>query len=204
MFELHITPKPKYTNKFVDVCKRLNFKIITHTNYDINGNSLYSETMIAEKCKNLSELNQKIDLLFDNIKQNDICRVKIETIITDNDNNGEYSYSIPYKLGSQYYELHVDVLLEEDSKEEILKLINICRKCNCMISKNPHKESYMLTHRIDNNNNDNKNIQIFKNNCELILKECTKNNLYIIRQLKEYCFCDDNIEVDNPWVKTYN
>ena len=203
MFKLHITPKPKYTNKFVDVCKRLNFKIITHTNYDINGNILYSETMIAEKCKNLSELNQKIDLLFDNIRQNDICRVKIENIITDNDNNGEYSYSIPYKLGSQYYELHVDVLLEEDSKEEILKLTNICKKYNCMISKNPHKESYMLTHRIDNNDN-NKNIQIFKNNCELILKECTKNNLYIIMQLKEYCFCDDNIEIDNPWVKTYN
>jgi hypothetical protein len=55
----------------------------------------------------------------------------------------------------------------------------------------------MLTHR-------NIDKEDYKNKISLILNELTKNNIPYTRILKEYCFLDDNIEVDNTWLSTYN
>ena len=64
MFELHVTPNADFLDDFIDIAKRLKLKLISHNNLTINGGFLYNETMIAEKCKDISELNYKLDLLF--------------------------------------------------------------------------------------------------------------------------------------------
>ena len=188
MFELHITPNPDFVHDFIDIAQRLKLKLISHWNLDINGNRLYCETMIAEKCRDISELNYKIELIQRTAKQHNLLRIKVESTI-----NEDFSSKIPYKMGSQYYEVHIDIL----SKEITEDISWICENYKCAISQNPEKETFMLTHR-----NDDK--EDYKNNICSIIKELTKYNISYTRVLKEYCFLDDNIEVDSPWLSTYN
>lgn len=188
MFELHITPKPEFLDAFIDIAKRLKLKLISHNNLTINGGFLYNETMIAEKCKDVSELNYKIDLLFRTAKQHNFLRVKVESMINDN-----FSFYAPYKIGSNYYEFHIDIL----SKEINSDISWICENLECFISKNPEKDTFMLTHRSVNKED-------YKKYLSLILKELNNYNIKYTRVLKEYCFLDDNLEVDNPWLDTYN
>lgn len=188
MFELHITPKPEFVADFIDIAQRLKLKLISHWNLDINGNRIYLETMIAEKCKDLHELNYKIELMIRTAKQHNLLRIKVESIIKE-----DFSCKIPYKMGSQYYEVHIDI-----DVKKIDKNINyICFAHKCTISKNPDKETFMLTHRcIDKDE--------YKYNIGSIIKELTNYNISYTRVLKEYCFLDDNIEVDDRWLKAYN
>ena len=188
MFELHITPNPDFVHDFIDIAQRLKLKLISHWNLDINGNRLYCETMIAEKCRDISELNYKIELIQRTAKQHNLLRIKVESTI-----NEDFSSKIPYNMGSQYYEVHIDIL----SKEITEDISWICENYKCAISQNPDKETFMLTHRCSNKED-------YKNNICSIIKELTKYNISYTRVLKEYCFLDDNIEVDRPWLSTYN
>lgn len=185
-YELHITPQPGFLEDFIDIATRLKLKLISHDNYDIGGNLLYNETMIAEKCKNLTELNNKIELMLRTAKHHNLLRIKAESMIND-----DFSYKVPYKLGSQYYEVHIDI----DNINAVVQ--NICKLHKCAISKNPHKDTYMLTHR-------SKDLNEYKSTLKLLIKDLEDNNIKCIRVLKEYCFLDDNIQVDDPWLNTYN
>lgn len=188
MFELHITPKPDFLDDFVDIAQRFKMKLIKHTNLDINGSPLYLETMIAEKCKDLSELNYKMDLLFRTARQHNLLRVKVETEIKD-----DFSFHAPYRIGSTYYEVHMDI---EASK--INNTINyICYDNKLAISKNPDKSTYMLTFRCTD-------LEEYKVTVRKIQKDLTEREIPIKRILKEYCFLDDNLAVDNPWLEKYN
>ena len=188
MFELHITPKPEFLDAFIDIAKRLKLKLISYNNLTINGGFLYTETMIAEKCKDISELNYKLDLLFRTAKQHNFLRVKVESMIND-----DFSFYAPYKIGSNYYEFHIDILSKEINSDISL----ICENLECSISKNPEKDTFMLTHRSTNKED-------YKKYLSLILKELNNYNIKYTRVLKEYCFLDDNLEVDSPWLDTYN
>ena len=188
MFELHITPEPDFLEDFIDIAKRLKLKLISHDNLTIDGDFLYNETMIAEKCKDLTELNSKIELMQRTAKNHNLLRIKVESVVND-----DFSCKIPYKMGSQYYEVHIDILAKEISED----ISWICENLKCAISKNPGKETFMLTHR-------NVDKDEYKNIISLLLKELTKYNIPYTRILKEYCFLDDNIEVDSPWLSTYN
>ena len=86
MFELHITPTPEFLEDFKDIAKRLKLKLISHDNYDISGNKLYNEVMIAEKCRNLNDLNSKIELMLRTAKHHNLLRIKAESEITDDFN----------------------------------------------------------------------------------------------------------------------
>jgi hypothetical protein len=188
MFELHITPNPDFLEDFIDIAQRLKLKLISHWNLDINGNIIYLETMIAEKCKDLNELNSKIELMIRTAKQHNLLRIKVESMIKE-----DFSCKIPYKMGSQYYEVHIDILTKEITED----ISWICENFKCAISKNPDKETFMLTHRCSNKDE-------YKNNISSIIKELTNYNISYKRVLKEYCFLDDNIEVDDRWLKAYN
>ena len=188
MFELHITPKPEFLEDFIDIAKRLKLKLITHNNLTINGDFLYNETMIAEKCKDLNELNSKIELMQRTAKNHNLLRIKVESVVND-----DFSCRIPYKLGANYYEVHIDILADEITED----ISWVCENLKYSISKNPGKETFMLTHR-------NIDKEDYKNKISLLLKELNKYNISYTRVLKEYCFLDDNIEVDSPWLSTYN
>lgn len=188
MFELHITPTPEFVDDFIDIAQRLKLKLISHDNLTIDGKYLYSEIMIAEKCKDLNELNSKIELMIRTAKQHNLLRIKVESII-----NEDFSCKIPYKMGSQYYEVHIDILTKEITED----ISGICENFRCAISKNPDKETFMLTHR-------NINKDEYRRFIGLLLKELTKYNIPYTRVLKEYCFLDDNIGVDDRWLKAYN
>lgn len=188
MFELHITPNPDFVHDFIDIAQRLKLKLISHWNLDINGNRLYCETMIAEKCRDISELNYKIELIQRTAKQHNLLRIKVESTI-----NEDFSSKIPYNMGSQYYEVHIDIL----SKEITEDISWICENYKCAISKNPLKDTFMLTHRSEDKAE-------YRRYIVLILKELDKYNIKYTRVLKEYCFLDDNLGVDNPWLNTYN
>ena len=188
MFELHITPKPEFLEDFIDIAKRLKLKLITHNNLTINGDFLYNETMIAEKCKDLNELNSKIELMQRTAKNHNLLRIKVESVVND-----DFSCRIPYKLGANYYEVHIDILADEITED----VSWVCENLKCSISKNPGKETFMLTHR-------NIDKEDYKKEISLLLKELNKYNISYTRVLKEYCFLDDNIEVDSPWLSTYN
>ena len=185
MYELNITPTPKFKYDFIDIAKRYKLKLIERDNLDINGNFLYSETMIAEKCKDVSELNKKIELINYVAKQHNILRTKIESEIYD-----KFEFIYPYKLGSTYYEFHLDIMIGRITKE----LSNVCKMYNLNISKNPNKDTFMLTFRTDN-------IETYKYRYSEVLEYL--EDFTVIRKIKEYCFCDDNIEVDTPWLETY-
>ena len=188
MFELHITPEPDFLEDFIDIAKRLKLKLISHDNLTIDGKFLYNETMIAEKCKDLTELNSKIELIQRTAKNHNLLRIKVESVVND-----DFSCKIPYKMGSQYYEVHIDILSEEINSD----ISWICENMKCAISKNPGKETFILTHR-------NTNKIDYENKIGHLLKELNKYNISYTRVLKEYCFLDDNIEVDSPWLSTYN
>lgn len=188
MFELHITPKPEFLDAFIDIAKRLKLKLISHNNLTINGGFLYNETMIAEKCKDVSELNYKLDLLFRTAKQHNFLRVKVESMIND-----DFSFYTPYKMGSNYYEFHIDVEVSKISKH----LNYVCFDNNLVISKNPKKDTYMLTYRCENK-------ETYKHVLSKTLKDLEFEKILYTRVLKEYCFLDDNLEVDSPWLDTYN
>lgn len=188
MFELHITPKPDFLEDFIDIAQRLKLKLISHNNLTIDGKFLYNETMIAEKCKDLHELNYKLDLLFRTARQHNLLRVKVESMIND-----DFSFYAPYKIGSNYYEFHIDVNVKEINSD----ISWICENLKCAISKNPEKDTFMLTHR-------SLNKEDYKNYLGLILKELNKYKINYTRVLKEYCFLDDNLGVDSPWLDTYN
>lgn len=187
MYELHITPKPEFKDDFIDIAQRYKLKLISHDNLDINGNFLYSETMIAEKCKNLSELNNKIELLLRVAKQHNLLRIKVESEISS-----DFKYSFPYKLGSTYFEFHIDIEISNITKE----LSNICEVYGLVISKNPSKNTYMLTHRTED-------LNFFKSQYKDVLESLKEYNFKVIRDIKEYCFCDDNLSVDEPWLNQY-
>ena len=187
MFELHITPNPDFLDAFEDIAQRLKLKLIKHWNLDINGNPLYLETMIAEKCKDLHELNYKIELMIRTAKQHNLLRIKVESIIKE-----DFSVNVPYRLGTTYYEVHIDI-----DVNKIDKNINyICYKNELAISKNPLKDSYMLTYR-------NPKISEYKEKISSIIKDLKDYNISYSTILKEYCFLDDNIGVDSPWLDTY-
>lgn len=186
MYELHITPKLEFKEDFIDIAQRYKLKLITHDNLNVNGEFLYSETMIAEKCKDISELNKKIELLYSVAKQHNLLRTKIESYVSDN-----FDVHIPYKLGATYYEFHLDVKIGLITKE----LSNICRVYNLTISKNPNKDTFMLTFRTNN-------IETYKSIYNEVLEALQDFN--VTRKIKEYCFSDDNIEVDTPWLETYD
>lgn len=188
MFELHVTPKPDFLEDFIDIATRLKLKLISHNNLTIDGKFLYNETMIAEKCKDLTELNSKIELMQRTAKNHNLLRIKVESIVND-----DFSCKIPYKLGTNYYEVHIDILIDEITED----ISWICENLKCSISKNPDKDTFMLTHR-------NIDKEKYKNKLSLILKELNNYNISYARVLKEYCFLDDNIDVDNPWLSTYN
>jgi len=185
MYELHITPTLEFKDDFIDIAKRYKLKLIEHDNLDINGKFLYSETMIAEKCKDISELNKKIELINSVAKQHNLLRTKIESEISEN-----FDIKYPYKLGSTYYEFHIDVMIKNITKE----LSNICKENELTISKNPNKDTFMLTFRADN-------LETYKNSYNEVLGYLKDYN--VIRKIKEYCFCDDNIYVDKTWLETY-
>lgn len=188
MFELHITPNPDFIHDFIDIAQRLKLKLTSNYKLNIHGNKLYCETTIAEKCKDTSELNYKIELMQRTAKQHNLLRIKVESIV-----NEDYSCKIPYKMGSQYYEVHIDIDIKKIDKN-----INyICFAYKCSISKNPDKDTFMLTHRCSNKDE-------YKNNISSIIKELTNCNISYTRVLKEYCFLDDNLEIDTPWLSTYN
>lgn len=187
MFELHITGKPEFTSSFIDIAQRYKLKLISHDNLDINGNFLYSETMIAEKCKDLSELNNKIELLFRVAKQHNLMRVKIESKVSD-----DFKCNIPYKMGANYFEFHIDIKINRITKE----LSNICKVYKLSISKNPEKDTFMLTYRTNS-------IELYKHYVKNVMETLEEYDFKISRVIKEYCFCDDNIEVDSPWLNTY-
>ena len=188
MFELHITPKPEFLDAFVDIAQRLKLKLISHDNLTIDGEFLYNETMIAEKCNDIHELNYKIELMIRTARQHNLLRIKVESMLND-----DFSCKMPYKIGSQYYEVHIDILTDEVTND----ISWVCENFKCAISKNPQKGTYMLTHRCVD-------VHEYKNNITSIIKELTKYNISYTRVLKEYCFLDDNIEVDRPWLRTYN
>ena len=188
MFELHITPKPDFLEDFIDIAQRLKLKLISHDNLTIDGEFLYNETMIAEKCKDLTELNNKIELILRTARHHNLARIKVGSVVND-----DFSCKIPYKMGSQYYEVHIDILSEEINSD----ISWICENLKCAISKNPLKDTFMLTHR-------SLNKEDYKKYLGLILKELKNYNISYTRVLKEYCFLDDNLEVDSPWLSTYN
>lgn len=186
MYELHITPKPEFVHDFVDICTRLKLKLITHFNYDKNIDYLYAETMLAEKCETLSELNYKIELMLRTAKQHNLLRIKVESKISD-----DFKYLVPYKICSQYFEAHIDI-----ETKNINELKCICSYYKTYISKNPSKSNYMLTLRTNI-------IQEYKSELTSVLKYLKEHNISYSRILKEYCFLDDNIKVDDPWVNSY-
>lgn len=188
MFELHITPNPDFLEDFIDIAQRLKLKLISHDNLTIDGKFLYNETMIAEKCKDLTELNSKIELILRTARHHNLARIKVESVVND-----DFSCKIPYKMGSQYYEVHIDILTKEITED----ISWICEILECAVSKNPLKDTFMLTHR----NNDKTD---YKNKIGLILEELNKYNIPYTRVLKEYCFLDDNLSIDSPWLDTYN
>ena len=49
-----------------------------------------------------------------------------------------------------------------------------------------------------------KSLEKYKNRYFEIQYELYKYNIEVKRKIKEYCFCDDNLKVDEPWLKTYN
>ena len=187
MFELHVTPKPDFLEDFIDIATRLKLKLISHDNLTITGDFIYNETMIAEKCKDLTELNSKIELIQRTAKNHNLLRIKVESVVND-----DFSCKIPYKMGSQYFEVHIDILTNEITNN----ISWICENFKCAISKNPDKDTFMLTHR-------NTDKEDYKINISSIIKELNKYNISYTRVLKEYCFLDDNIEVDSPWLCTY-
>lgn len=187
MYELRITPKPEFKEIFIDIAKRYKLKIISHDNLDINGEFLYSETMLAEKCKDLHELNSKIELINSVAKQHNLLRIKTESEVSP-----DFKFKAPYKLGSTYYEFHIDVKIPRVTKE----LSNICRTYDLAISKNPEKAAFMLTFR----SND---LEIYKLNYLAVLDTLKEYDFNTIRDIKEFCFCDDNLEVDSPWLDAY-
>ena len=188
MYELHITPNIDFKEDFIDIAQRYKLKLISHDNLDINGNFLYSETMIAEKCKDLSELNRKIELLYSVARQHNLLRTKIESEIND-----VFNFKIPYRIGANYYEFHIDIITETITED----ISYICENFEMAISKNPNKDTFMLTYRTDN-------LEKYKQYFFGVQYALAKYNIEIKRKIKEYCFCDDNIEVDEPWLKTYN
>ena len=161
MFELHVTPKPDFLEDFIDIATRLKLKLISHDNLTIDGKFLYNETMIAEKYKDLTELNSKIELLQRTAKNHNILRIKVESVIND-----DFSCKIPYKMGSQYYEVHIDILAKEINSD----ISWICENYKCAISKNPLKDTFMLTHR-------NEDKAEYRRYIVLILKELDKYNI---------------------------
>ena len=188
MYELHITPNEDFKEDFIDIAQRYKLKLISHDNLDINGNFLYSETMIAEKCKDLQELNKKIELLYSVARQHNLLRTKIESEIADN-----FNFKAPYRIGANYFEFHIDILTDKITED----ITYICENFDLAISKNPEKETFMLTYRTDD-------LEKYKNRYFEIQYGLDKYNIKVKRKIKEYCFCDDNIEVDEPWLKTYN
>jgi hypothetical protein len=68
--------------------------------------------MIAEKCKDLRELNSKIELMQRTAKNHNLLRIKVESTIND-----DLTCKIPYKMGSQYYEVHIDILAKEITED---------------------------------------------------------------------------------------
>ena len=96
-------------------------------------------------------------------------------------------------MGSQYFEVHIDILTNEITNN----ISWICENFKCAISKNPDKDTFMLTHR-------NTDKEDYKINISSFIIELNKYNISYTRVLKEYCFLDDNIEVDSPWLSTYN
>ena len=96
-------------------------------------------------------------------------------------------------MGSQYYEVHIDIEIPAINSD----ISWICGNLKCAISKNPDKDTFMLTHR-------SLNKEDYKKSLSLILKELLNYNIKYNRVLKEYCFLDDNLGVDNPWSTTYN
>lgn len=187
MFELHITPNKDFVEDFIDIATRYKLKLISHDNLDINGNFLYSETMIAEKCKDISELNRKIELLMSVAKQHNLLRVKIESEITD-----DFKCKVPYRMGAQYFEFHIDILVDRISPT----VSQICERFNLAISTNPNKDTFMLTYRTTS-------MMDYKNKYYEVLCELSEQFIDVQRAIKEYCFCDDNLEVDTPWLSTY-
>ena len=188
MFELHITPEPDFLEDFIDIATRLKLKLISHDNLTITGDFIYNETMIAEKCKDLTELNSKIELIQRTAKNHNLLRIKVESVVND-----DFSCKIPYKMGSQYFEVHIDIISNEINSD----ISWICESFRCAISKNPDKDTFMLTHR-------NEDKVEYRRFIGLILKELDKYDIKYTRVLKEYCFLDDNLGVDAPWLNTYN
>ncbi len=189
MYELHITPKQDFVEDFLDIAQRFKFKIIRHWNYDRNFKPLYLEMMISEKCKDISELNQKLELMLRTAKHHNLARIKVESKIND-----DFSFNVPYKMGSNYFEVHIDINIEELVEKN--KISELCGICNAAISKSTDKNSYMLTIREANE-------ITFKFNMEKALSELQKIGIKPVRILKEYAFLDDNLSLDNPWLETY-
>ena len=186
MFELHITPKKEYIEEFKEVCNNLKVKIIGHYNLDILGNTLYFEEMLGIKCESMVEVNRYINTLKYYFNTDNILRIKIEAKIND-----DFSHITPYTLGTTYYEVHIDI-----ESEINYSISDLCYNYNCAISKNPNKNCFMLTYRVEDK-------EIFMKTLKELVKILIDKNIKYNRIIKEYCFSDDNIEVDDAWLDTY-
>ena len=183
MYKLQITPQPDFTEAFEDIAQRLKLNLVKSYKMDTGGNKLYSECNIVEECKDLHELNYRIELLIRTAKQHNLSRFKISSELNEN-----YTTNTPYKIGATYYEATVEVDITKFDKIANYIVYNN----GLIVSKNQNTDKFTLTLRTPDLNE-------FKKKIISIIKDLKDYNIAYDKIVKEFCFLDDNIELDKNW-----
>lgn len=190
MFELHITPNQDKIMEFSHCLDLLGLKYISHINLDKELKALYYEGMLAFKHIDINIINEIITKVISNFP--DIIRVKVEAKVEPIFKPQLYDLVYLSENTASYFETHIDVFLN-DVRPHILEGII---KLGGVFSRNPLKDTYMITYREYNQD-------IYNLGHTALLDYIFYNRIEYKRVLQEYAFYDSNIEVDDIWLNYY-
>ncbi|CAF3146423.1 unnamed protein product, partial [Rotaria sp. Silwood2] len=197
-FKIHITVDNHNIDKFLNICKVNNLKVVCiYLNDDVSIQQLMTSSYHVGTYPAIIELMRTlIDNLFNEIH---IRRMKIISLIL---NNGVPENDIDKLLlwdkKSNYFEFHYKLKVTSESR--LHKLKDLCREQNLhLVSKSPEKPltkkvHYIVTMRLFNCGRRN----AWTRN-DFISRHLHQRRFYPLRVKEQFVVYDSNIALDNPW-----
>ncbi|CAF4692025.1 unnamed protein product, partial [Rotaria sp. Silwood2] len=197
-FKVHITIRNRNIQKFLNICKINNIKVICiHLNDEDHIEQVMTSSYHVGIYSDIVE--QMKTLITDTFNDFDITRLKIKSLPS---NNGIPENDIDklffWDKKSNYFEFHYKIFIK--SKNKLRQLKKLCQQQNLYLSYNAFEKPsiynmyYIVTMRLFNSGRRN---ALIDNNT--IIQYLTRNDFLPLKVEQYFVVYDSNINLDKRW-----